>query len=134
MHEKRYEVAGKFNQKAETTGWIIGPEGASCTQTCENNGLVCLESELENHNEEVDTSEELVELIQKLGGNLSTNTCNENYGSQPNTPCFSPSYQKYCYASSKQNKAYDCDAMPDMTVTAQKKARVCYCIKGNLNT
>ena len=52
--------------------------------------MICLESELENHNAEVDSSEEVVELIKKLGGNLTSTTCYENYGSKPNTPSFYP--------------------------------------------
>ena len=109
---------------------MIGPDGESCTQACEKNGLVCLESELENHNEEVDTSEEVVELIKKLGGNLTAATCNSNYGTKPTTPIFKSSTNN-CFVSSKENKTYGCvDTEPG--TDGHKKARICYCVKGNL--
>ena len=83
--------------------------------------MICLESELENHNAEVDSSEEVVELIKKLGGNLTSTTCYEGYGSNVNTPCF---YPNNCYTSSNQNKTYDCGA------SSEVNSRICYCIKG----
>ena len=93
--------------------------------------MICLESELENHNAEVDSSEEVVELIKKLGGNLTSTTCYENYGSKANTPSFYPNQSSivanhFCFTSSNQNKTYDCGVSPN----DELKARICYCIKG----
>ena len=98
--------------------------------------MICLESELENHNAEVDSSEEVVELIKKLGGNLTSTTCYENYGSKPNTPSFYPDQSSnvanhFCFTSSNQNKTYDCGSSPNGAgYQNELKARICYCIKG----
>ena len=90
--------------------------------------MICLESELENHNAEVDSSEEVVELIKKLGGNLTSTTCYENYGSDADTPNFGQRQfsvnANFCLTSSNQNKTYDCGA------SSEVNSRICYCIKG----
>ena len=108
---------------------MIGPVSANCKQACKDEGLICLESELESHNGEVDSSEEVVKLIKKLGGKLTKTTCNTCCGSGANKPRFAPNNPN-CYTSAAQNKTYDCGAMPDSVNMEIKRARICYCVKG----
>ena len=46
--------------------WIIGDVGASCTKACEDRGMYCKNTELERHNDEVDSPEKVLEMILKL--------------------------------------------------------------------
>ena len=68
------------------------------------------------------------EIQKKLGGNLTAATCNANYGTKPTTPIFS---SNNCFVSSKENKTYGCGDT-ELGLDGHKKARICYCVKGNL--
>ena len=53
--------------------WIIGPVMTSCTKACEEKEMFCRNSELQKHNFEVDSNDEVLELIKKLQPNFKLN-------------------------------------------------------------
>ena len=114
--------------------WIIGDVGASCTKACEDRGMYCKNTELERHNDEVDSPEKVLEMILKLQPDFNLTAtggkCNSAYGKSPAQPSFS-SELGFCLSSSSAiDKTYDCDAIP--YPLNQKKARLCYCKEGKV--
>ena len=101
--------------------------------------MYCKNTELERHNDEVDSPDKVLEMIRKLRPdfNLQTTTwllgfaedkCSSAYGKDPTTPCFS-SEQGFCLSSSSaKDKTYDCDGIPNPL--DQKKSRLCHCKEG----
>ena len=53
--------------------WIIGPVMTSCTKACKEKEMFCRNSELQKHNFEVDSNDEVLELIKKLQPNFKLN-------------------------------------------------------------
>ena len=99
----------------------------SCDTVCSRNDLNCSESEFALHNNEVDSSKEVLKLIEKLGGETSVESCAS--GSYAAVPLFNK--DSFCMYSDKGRKyrphTFDCTKVagpPD-----QKKQRLCYCHK-----
>ena len=93
----------------------------------------CKNSELERHNDEVDSPDKVLEKILKLQPDFNLTDidgkCSSAYGKSPSTPSFS-SELGFCLSSSS-DKTYDCDEIP--MPLYQKKARLCYCKEGKVD-
>ena len=87
---------------------------------CEENGLVCTEEGLENHNTEVDTSDEVKDLIQQLGGQTSAHLCDTSWGFTTDTPVLDTNNGQ-CFTSG-QKAEFSCARKP-----SSHKKRLCYC-------
>ena len=108
----------------------------SCTKACEEKEMFCRNSELQKHNFEVDSNDEVLELIKKLQPNFKLNgttihdaVCKHNYGKDSvDTPCLSITNGFCLTSSSDKGKIFDCsNTIP--TPASQNKARLCYCLK-----
>ena len=82
--------------------------GESCTDGCAAVGLECTEAGLHAHNDDVDSSAELLALITALGGSCSATTCNTNYGTSYGAPNFGDAI---CFVSDagRTLDTFDCD-------------------------
>ena len=121
----------EVNAGSEYSGsrWIVAPVNTDCTKACVDIRMVCKNSEMEKHNFEVDSAEEVLELIKKLQPDFrfkSSNTmCTEVWGKYSDIPNFSKA-DGICLASwYGEMKTYICNKSP--TPASQKKARLCYC-------
>ena len=129
---KRVEVLRRqVNAGSKYSGsrWIVGPLTTSCTQACEDREMFCRNSELEKHNSEVDSNDEVLELIKNLQPNFipKYQECSSTYGTYSDTPSFSMT-EGFCFiSSSEKEKTFDCDRIP--TPAYQNKSRLCYCMK-----
>ena len=94
----------------------------SCQSACNKNGLICSEKEFSLHKAEVDSSDKVLNLIEKLGGTTSATSCVS--GDYPALPVFN--HDTYCMISAKGTKStFDCTTEPGPQV--QLKRRICYC-------
>ena len=94
----------------------------SCESVCSKNGLICSEKEFRLHNNEVDSSDEVLKLIEKLGGTTSATLCvSANY---PAVPLFN--HKSYCmYSGKSQPSIFSCTTVPGPPESL--KQRICYC-------
>ena len=107
--------------------WFLGEPLESCDSVCRRNDLNCSETEFALHNHEVDSGNEVLNLIKTLGGVTSAKSCAS--GDYPTVPLFNK--ESFCMYSEKGRKfrptTFDCTKVagpPD-----QKKQRLCYCHK-----
>ncbi|KAK3232876.1 hypothetical protein CYMTET_56800 [Cymbomonas tetramitiformis] len=56
-------------------GWYDSGAGVSCQTGCAAFGLVCTEAQLYAHNDEVDTTAEVLALVSQVGGSTSATSC-----------------------------------------------------------
>ena len=104
-------------------GWYSSAFGASCDAACISQGLVCTEQGLFDHNSEVDSSAEIIALVQQHGGSTSS-SCNTNYMAVADVPNWS-SWQ--CFTSgSRPLSSFDC---AQTTPQSYNKRRLCYCLE-----
>jgi len=100
-------------------GWYVGGILESCDTACQGHDLVCSKEGYKNHHSDVDSSNSLRDLIEQLGGKLSTQSCNEaNFAAVPNFNSDS------CAFASKPD-LHDCTKVPGPQ--GAKKQRLCYC-------
>lgn len=105
--------------------WVIGAENQNCNDACAALSLECSEQELLEKNPAVDSSDELISLIQSLGGRNFT-SCNGRNGMVPSNPSFSATRGTCLFSdSSRDLSTVDCGAKP--RPPAQKKQRLCWC-------
>ena len=106
-----------------TGGWFIGFFDRSCTYSCASYGYVCVDEDMWNKNEDVDSSAEVLGMLGGSGGGFTTATsCSGDYGTSADVPVFSSTQ---CWYSSP-GRALDtisCSASP---VNPQER-RLCYC-------
>lgn len=105
-------------------GWYDGGEGKSCDEGCQAQGLVCSEEELLAHNHEVDSTEEMLTLVEQLGGETWVQDCDETWGTADDVPNWSLGV---CHRSSSARalSTFSCSARPRGGFHA--KHRLCYC-------
>ena len=101
-------------------GWYIGGTQESCDTACKGHGLVCSKQGYKNHHSDVNSSNNLRDVIERLGGKLPSKSCNkDNY---PYVPSF---HSGVCQFATKPD-LYDCTLRPE-SKKGHKKQRLCYC-------
>jgi len=88
--------------------------------------LFCNEADLHAHNNEVDSSAELLALIKKAGGAINASECKGNYGENTGVPNFSPQTNLCFFSSASRSPSkFDCAKKP--WPASKNKQRLCYC-------
>jgi len=107
-----------------TGGWFVANEDTNCIDTCTDQDLVCSESQLHEHNVDVDESMELWTLIKDLGesppGSFSCSSIVEAAA-----PLFIPDDKCFYSDPSSESSTFDCGAIPNPT--GENKQRLCWC-------
>ena len=105
-------------------GWYLASEDASCTDACNKHNLECSEKEFYKHNGDVDSSDEVLNLVEKLGGKTSATWCTDTYGQSPSVPGINP--EKCSHSAPKRSiLTFECDSTPSPKY--EKKQRLCWC-------
>ncbi len=78
--------------------WYLSDQNKNCQDTCQALNMDCSEEEFNLHNEDIDTSEEVINLIRTLGGTISLPYCCSDYGTSAGVPNFSSSHNA-CFFS-----------------------------------
>ena len=88
-------------------------------------GLICTEQGFFDHNNDVDSTAEVLQLIAEVGGSTTHNNCEDSYGNNPNVPGWQAGN---CYRSQEIRllDTFDCAQPP--SPTGEGKHRLCYCI------
>ena len=111
------------------TGWYFADVNQNCDDACAAINMECSEQALYDHNADVDSSAELLSLIQSLGGTISAGSCGGAYGTGQDVPNYSASDNFCLYSdSSRQLSTFNCAISP--TPTSQNKRRLCWCTDG----
>ena len=71
--------------------WYIAKINQNCDDACQAVKKVCSEKQLDRHNVDVDTSQEVLELVRKLGGTIGAIRCSSQFGTSPDVPYYSTS-------------------------------------------
>jgi len=112
-------------------GWFVSDPNDNCDEVCQKNGHVCTVEGLETHNDEVDSSTEMMELLNNLGVYFDqTVTCGSFYGYALDTPSFDATTKHVCWFSGSKT-AFSCSAAP--SPAGGDKQRLCYCKTGILH-
>ena len=107
-------------------GWYLAAVNENCIDACESLRLECSEEEFYQHNAEVDSSVEVLNIIKELGGTISTTSCSGEYGTASDVPVYSSS-QNYCLFSNSSRSAstFNCTSLPNPE--NHNKQRICWC-------
>merc|ERR1712029_1093375 len=105
-------------------GWFIAEPAENCNDACQKRGLVCTVEEMNSHNDDVDSSEELLTLIGSLGEEINTTSCSGAYGNTEDVPNFSKTHN-FCLHSSSNKDVFSCSV--NAPPASQAKQRLCYC-------
>ena len=110
------------------TDWFLGEPLENCDTVCERNGLKCTDDQFALHNDDVDTSEEVLKIIEELGGETSAKSCKK--GDFPAVPVFNK--DSFCMYSdaARKSKASEFDCGRVAGPPKANKQRICYCHKG----
>ena len=102
--------------------WYMGDPLENCNTVCKKHGIVCSEKEFQSHINEVDSSEDVLSLIDDLGGITSDKSCSRGY--MPAHPLFN---NERCFYGPETISKFKCNTVP----IPKKKLnqRLCYCHK-----
>ena len=99
--------------------WYLGETDANCKDTCASHSLECSEKAFYKKNGDVDSSDELLSVITKLGGNIPTKACTKgSKGFVPLSATWSCAYSD----SSRSQSTFDCEASPTSGANNKKTA------------
>ena len=101
-------------------GWILGEPLENCDSVCKKNHMMCSEKQFALHNDDVNTSGKVLELIKKLGGETSAKSCKK--GAFAAVPAFNK--DSFCMYSDSPSK-FDCGKVAGPSKA--NKQRLCYC-------
>ena len=106
--------------------WYLADINQNCHDACQAANRECSEEQLYLHNIDVDTSEEVLTLVQTLGGTISATSCSGQYGTALEVPLYSTS-NGFCLFSNeaRQLSSFDCKMVP--IPFSEKKRRLCWC-------
>ena len=96
----------------------------NCVDTCKLHNLECTEKQLQQHNVDVDSSDELLSLIESLGGTTSAHSCSGNFGTSKVIPHYNPTFCLYS-DSTRSLSTYDCGKTP--ADKGKNRRRLCWC-------
>ena len=121
MIKNNFTLITYLNSKG---GWYLGASDTNCIDTCNLHNLECSGEEFFRQNNDIDSSEEVLSLIKKLGGRTSASFCSGQYGKKVDFPSFNP---KECYYSDSSRfvPTIDCGKMP--FPLNRNKQRLCWC-------
>ena len=68
IHIYTHKSTSLLRTKYFPAGWYLAAENENCDDACTAQDLECSEEGLKAHNADVDSSEEVLNLVQKLGG------------------------------------------------------------------
>ena len=102
-------------------GWYIGGAAESCDTACQIHGLACSKQEYEKHYNDVDSSQEVLDLIQKLGGETHTKSC------KPEMFATTPAFQFDSCSYPKGPNMFDCSRPLKPGKWLRSRRRLCYC-------
>ena len=116
-------------------GWHLGGRGENCNAVCNRKGLICTEQDQIQHNSEVDSCDELKDLIDDMNHadhddgpisdyDLELKECEPDYGSSPDVPNCS---DDHCYVSSSSRNVTSFDCAQEPLPLSDNKRRLCYC-------
>ena len=91
----------------------------SCDTACQAHGLVCTKQGFENHHSNVDSSEEVLNLIKTLGGEMSAEYCILDNSRA------SPQFNSVHCLYSNAPDLFECSKLPKPI--KDNKQRLCYC-------
>lgn len=111
---------GLVDQVAED--WYSGTVGQSCTEACADMGGYCSNADLFAHNTEVDSSDEVIAHIQRLGGSTA-GECSAASPRQSDVPAWTGDFCAFAgEARRPSDRDFDCDAE-----ALDGQRRLCYC-------
>ena len=102
-------------------GWFLGEVHANCNDTCKINSRICTVEAFHSHNDEVDSSDEVLSIIQKLGGTTSATSCAQNDVAKA-VPLYN---SEGCTYSSLSVAEFDCEKDP--APINLNRRRLCWC-------
>ncbi|KAK3232874.1 hypothetical protein CYMTET_56798 [Cymbomonas tetramitiformis] len=116
-NENKYRPAGH-----DCEGWYDGGFEKSCDDGCDAVGLVCTEEQFYAHNDEVDTSAEVLALIAHVGGYTTDTNCEDTFGTSTDVPNWRAD-GTICHRSSAERalSTFNCARAQAL------KHRLCYC-------
>merc|ERR1712100_611004 len=124
-------------ESSKTSGWYAAGAVKSCDDACAAQGLFCNEADLHAHNNEVDSSAELLALIKKAGGAINASECKGNYGENTGVPNFSPQTNLCFFSSASRSPSkFDCAKKPwpaSRTAPPQNQVQVTGVIEVTVN-
>ena len=105
-------------------GWHLALADTNCIDACTIHSLKCSEEEFHRRNVDIDSSDEVLSIIGKLGGTTSASSCSGAYGLNPSVPNYIPTH---CYnsGSTRSLSSFDCGENP--YPKNQNKRRICWC-------
>jgi len=108
--------------------WFASAVGESCTNACISNNLVCTEEGLFNHNDDVDSSADVLQMLARLGsgGDETATLCVDEWISDSDGTIVPFFGSTWCGSSSSSRgiDTFDCDAVAPASVELK---RLCYC-------
>jgi len=108
-----------------SSGWYDGGQDQNCNTGCQQRGLVCTDDQLFAHNSAVDSSSDVLTLMNQVGAISSATSCNGAYGTSPGIPEWNHGGSD-CYYSQplRALSSFSCSAIPTQGFA---KHRLCYC-------
>mmetsp|Transcript_1341 Transcript_1341/g.3595 ORF Transcript_1341/g.3595 Transcript_1341/m.3595 type:complete len:1223 (+) Transcript_1341:127-3795(+) len=108
------------NRQQAVEGWHAADEDQSCTDACDELGLLCTDGGLASHDGDVQDPQNVQMLINQTGAATSDPWCERTLGDY--VPAFK---SNECYSSAPGRTTFSCSALP---IPAQVgKRRLCYC-------
>lgn len=106
--------------------WIIGEVNENCDISCQKHNLSCSETEMWRHNSDVDTSEKLAKLIDKIDKEANFSSCDNWATTASDVPNFS-TLRNFCMHSKpgRPKDTFNCESIP--RPEREQKKRVCFC-------
>ena len=107
-------------------GWFLGQTSETCNDVCDKNSLSCSEDQQMAFNSDVDSSDEVIAIVQSLGGSISSPPCKDDgYGANDDVPNIGGNV---CYYSrgSRALSTFSCSRNP-----GPDKQRLCYCFSNS---
>lgn len=103
-------------------GWYGGAVGRGCTEACAALGAYCSEADLLAHNSEVDSSDEVLAHVQRLGESTATE-CSAVHARHSDVPAWTADFCAFAGGASRRSERdFDCDAL-----ASAGQRRLCYC-------
>ena len=107
-------------------GWKLAEASQNCADACSALGLECSEDGLYAHNADVDSSEEVLNLILNLGGNITAEACTGTATNNAGGPLYNTEDDKCTISdASRDPSSFDCAHIP--TPVSKGKRRLCWC-------
>ena len=113
-------------------GWYLAEPNQNCIDACMSQNLECSEQNFYQHNSDIDSSSEVLNLFQTLGGTISATSCSDDFGYNSDVPLYSAAGNVCFYSDSlRLLSTFSCAKLP--FPTDGDKQRLCRChVTGNI--